>query len=85
MGEAGFLKQVQLFTIFRRSHFTFSNSAIFCQITFISKKFQSQTFSITFVLLNTHSKDPKSFKSSKELLPNVYFFSFGMSNSYMKD
>ena len=31
--------------------------------------------SLTFVLLKTHCKDPKSYESSKELLPNVYWLS----------
>ena len=39
------------------------------------KSFQSQTFSLTFVLLKTHCKNPKSYESSKELLSNVYWLS----------
>ena len=58
--------------IFRTTHLTFSKEALYCRRTFISKKFQSQTFSVTFVLLKAHCKDPKSYESSKELLPTVY-------------
>ena len=72
MGEAEFLRQVQFF---RCSHLTFSKSALCCRTTFISKNFQSKAFFLTFVLLKTHSKDPKSYHSSKELRPNVYWLS----------
>ena len=32
-------------------------------------------YSLTFVLLKTHCKDPSFYESSKELLPNVYWLS----------
>ena len=81
MGEAAFLRQVQLF---RYSHLTLAKYALCqtcskqarcCRTTFIWKKFQFQTFPLTSVFVKIHGKDPKSYESSKELLPNIHWLS----------
>ena len=56
-------------------HIRLSLNKLFAVEQLISKKFQSQTFSLTFVLLKTHCKDSKSYERSNELLPNVCWIS----------